>query len=284
MHNLLDAIALWLAFGFVPVQEPGKVVLQYRFAPGQVLSYEAKQEMTVESTVSGTTQRSKFLTESARQWKVLDVDGQGNARLALTVQRVQVHATGSDGKQVAFDTDKDGARSPLASLIGKPLVEIRISPSGQITDIRESQTAEAGQFVAHVRTQIYPLPPSAVAPGTGWQREITLPLPPPIGAGEQVRIRQTFRLEKVSDSVATINLQSAPAEEIKDRVTLQRIAQFLPSGRFELDLSRGFMRLQELTLDQKVTEFAGSDSVMHVTGTYREILKEELAGSSPRRR
>jgi hypothetical protein len=91
-------------------------------------------------------------------------------------------------------------------------------------------------------------------------------------------------LEKVVDSIAQINLATSTAEEINDRSRLGSIAQYLPSGRIELDLSRGVVRSVDQTIDQTVKDFAGSDSVMRVTGKYREVLKDDVAGSNRNRR
>ena len=259
------------------------VTLKYRYSPGQVLKYDGKQSLAVESTVAGTTQKFTSETISLREWRVLGVDAKGNARLAMTIVRAKVDATAADGKKIAFDTESDPENNPLAAVIGKPLVEVTLSPNGQVLDLGESKSAAAGQFVAHIRTLLYAMPTVAVAAGTGWQTDLQLPLPPPVGKGEQVRLRQTFRLEKVADSVATINLASELAEEIKGKARVAAIAQFLPSGTIELDLSRGVLRRVDLAIDQKVTDFAGPDSEMHVTGSYREELRDDVAASRGRK-
>jgi hypothetical protein len=259
------------------------VTLKYQYTAGQVLRYEGKHSMTVESTVGGKTQKLESRTNSVREWRVLNVDEKGNARLALTIIQAQVEAATPDGQRIAFDTEKD-EKTPMAGIIGKPLVEVVLSPSGQVVELGPPKHAAAGQFVANLRTQIVPFPPYPIAVGTAWQQELTLPLPPPVDRDEKIRVRQTFKLEKVKDSIATINLQSTLAEEIKDRTIVERIAQFLPSGRIELDLSRGLVRTIDMVLEQKVTDFAGADSVMTVTGSDREELKESVAGVEPKRK
>ena len=286
MCKLLFALGLGscvtLGMASVPAAQ-NLVSLQYKFTTGQSLRYEATRSMTVESTVSGTTQKVTSETIALRQWKVLEVDEKGNARLAMSILRVKVNAVGADAKKFAFDTEKD-EKNPLAAIIGKPLAEVKLSSSGMVLEIKESDTPGAGQFVSHIRSQLYPFPPTGVAIGTRWQHDVDLPLPPPLGTGEQIRVRQTFQLEKVTDSVASVNLRSATAEEIKDKAMMRAIAQFLPSGRMEFDLSRGVVRSLELTLDQTVNEFAGKDSVEHTTGTYRETLRDDVAGTAPSRK
>ena len=275
-------LGLILFAATLPAAADDTVTLKYKYATGQVLRYEGKHTMTVESTVSGKTQKLESETNSVREWRVLKVDEKGNARLALTIVRASVEATTPDGQKIAFDTEKD-EKTPLSGVVGKPLVELVLSPSGQVVEMGQPLHPAASQFVANLRTQLVPLPPQAVAVGTAWQQDVTLPLPPPEGRDEKIRVRQTYRLEKLTDSVATINLQSTLAEEIKDRTVVERIAQFLPRGRIELDVSRGVVRTLDLVLDQKVTEFAGTDSVMTVSGSDREVLKELVAGVEPKR-
>jgi hypothetical protein len=276
------ALGLSLAFVVTHASADDTVTLKYRYSPGQVLTYDGKQSLNIVSTVSGTTQKFTSETVSLREWRVLGVDASGNARLTMTILRAKVEATSADGKKIEFDTEKDGENGPLAAVVGKPLVEVTLSPNGQVIEVGSSQAAVAGQFAAHIRTLLYPFPATAVAPGARWQNDLQLPLP--VGKAEQVRLRQTFRLEKVAESVATINLASGLAEENKDKARAAAIAQFLPSGKIEFDLSRGVLRTVDLTLDQEVTEFAGPDSTMHVTGTYREVLKDDVAAATSGRK
>jgi hypothetical protein len=257
------------------------VTLRLRLTAGQVLRYEAKHVIDMESTVSGSTQTFKSETSSIREWKVLEVEPSGAARLELTILEVRVDAKTPDGKKFAFDTKKE-PNHPLAGMVGKPMVELKLSPSAQILDLRDKGGPAASQFAGHVRALVYGFPTTPIRPGATWQQDIDLPLPQPSGEADEVRVRQTLRLEKVGDATATINLRTAPAEEIKDKTILERLAQFLPSGWIEVDLSSGIVRSQELALDQTVTDFAGPDSTMHVTGSYHERLINEVARNESR--
>lgn len=283
MSNYIRALGLSLALAGAATADD-RTLLVYRFSPGQVLQYEAKRNMTVESTVSGTTQTFSSRTESLREWRVIRVDPKGNARLEMSLLRIKVDATEPNGRELKFDTADPAQAGPLAEITGKPLVELTLTPSGQVVDLSESGVESAAAFVAHVRTLLFPVPPSPIAVGSGWQMDLELPMPPPLGPAEKMRLRQTFRLEKVADSVAQINLTTKTAEEINDRARLGSIAQYLPSGRIELDLSRGVIRSVEQTLDQTVRDFAGAESVMKITGNYREVLKDDVAGSRSNRR
>jgi hypothetical protein len=260
------------------------VALVYRYSPGQVLKYESTRTMSIESTVTGMTQKFTSETQSQREWRVVGVDAKANARIVMSILWVKVNATEPNGKVIKFDTAEGDAPTQLKEIIGQPLVEVTLSPSGQVLDISQSRSDVAGPFVATVRTLIFPMPPTPVVVGTGWQMDQELPMPPPLGPTEKMRLRQTFRLEKVVDSIAQINLATSTAEEINDRSRLGSIAQYLPSGRIELDLSRGVVRSVDQTIDQTVKDFAGSDSVMRVTGKYREVLKDDVAGSNRNRR
>ncbi len=272
--------ALALCIGFAgPAAAQETHLLKYNFTAGQLLRYDSKDTIAGESTISGTTQKYSSHTNSVREWRVTDVDDQGNARLELRIVRVQAEMTSPNGARIAFDTDKDGEKSPLAAVVGKPIVELTLTASGQVKELKPSKSAEAGPFVAMVRTRLFPLPNVPVQVGTGWQYDFDLPLPPPLGrTNEQVRIRQTLRLEKVRDGVAIINLQTSLAEETKDKSLLSRVAQFLPAGQIELDIQRGVLRSIELKLDQTVSGFSGADSQARVTGNSTERLHDDVAG------
>src|SRR5262245_57793058 len=149
--KILSAIGLysWIAVVTTP-QTP--VTLQYKFTAGQVLRYDGSQVINVESTVSGTKQNFTSNTSSRREWKVLEVDGNGNATLAMTIAYIRVEATTPDGKKVAFDTQQKDSQHPFASVVGRPIVQVKLSPSGQVLGIQETESKAAGQFIAHIRT------------------------------------------------------------------------------------------------------------------------------------
>ncbi len=278
MLKFCQALALYAGFaGAAAAQETH--MLKYNFTAGQVLRYDGKDNITGASTISGTTQKYSSETSSVREWRVTDVDDQGSARLELRIVRVAAEMTSPNGARIAFDTDKDEEKNPLAAVVGKPIVELTLTASGQVKDLKPSKSAEAGPFVAMVRTRLFPLPKVPVQVGTGWQYDFDLPLPPPLGrTNEQVRIRQTLRLEKVHDGVATINLRTSLAEETKDKSLMSRVAQFLPAGQIELDLKRGVLRSVELKLDQTVQGFSGADSEARITGSSTERLNDDVAG------
>ena len=165
-------------------------------------------------------------------------------------------------------------------MVGRPLVEATLSPSGQISNVKELQPNVGSQFSSNIRTLICPFPESPIVPGTDWQQDINLPLPE--GTNETVKLTQTYHFEKEDASVVTINLETAPAEAIADKNTMVRVAQFLPSGQIKFDLSTGFLRSQNLKLSQTVDQFAGEGSVMRVTGVYTERLIDVVASSDAR--
>jgi hypothetical protein len=283
MDKLICALGLSVAL-VAPALADEPVSLAYRYTPGQVLRYEGTRSLTIESTVSGSTQKFSSETKSLREWRVIEVDAKGNAKLSMSILSVKVDATETNGKVLKFDTDAEGQSGPLADIVGKPMLEVTLTPSGQVVSVSEARPETSGAFVANVRTLLFPVPPTPVGVGTGWQIDLDLPMPPPVGPAEKMRLRQTFRLEKVVDSVAQINLATTTVEDINDKSRLSSIAQYLPSGRIELDLSRGVVRSVQQTIDQTVKEFAGSDSVIKVTGSYREVLKDVVAGAGPNRR
>ena len=273
------ALALLSLPGSLEAQSP--TVLKYTFQTGQVWRFQSVQTVRIESTVSGTKQEFSSQTRALREWKVQNVDAQGNAQLTVTIVEAQVQAQMPDGKKIEFDTEDNSKPTPLDEVVGRPLAEIQLSPSGQILNLRQSGSTAAGPFLAHLRTLIYPLPDRPIGVGASWQQELPLPLPPPLGTGEQVMLRQTLQLEKVEGGIATINLRTTPAEEMKDKQLLARIAQFMPSGRIEFDVTRGLVRNQELILDHVVNEFAGAESTMVVSGTHHEKLVETSMARRP---
>src|SRR5262245_65393464 len=123
MTKCICALGLSLALVSANLADD-RVTLLYRYSPGQVLQYEGKRSLTVESTVAGTTQKFVSETESLREWRVIGMDTKGNTRLSMSILRVKVDATEPTGKSLKFDTASDDEPGPLAAIIGKPLLEV----------------------------------------------------------------------------------------------------------------------------------------------------------------
>jgi hypothetical protein len=256
------------------------ITLRYSYKSGQAYRYEVRQSLTWESTLAGSKQVSQVETRTVREWRATATDAGGNARLTLTILRLQIDAALPDGSKRVVDSDKDGAH-PLAAVVGKPVLDVTLNPSGRILALQPRQGSGTEQLAAHVRVLAVPLPAAPVTAGTRWQNDFELVMPPPVGSGEKYTARHIVQVEKLDGTRATLNMQAVLTEEIKERATLARLAQFLPQGKIEFDAARGLMIRQDLMLDQTITDFAGKDSSVRIRGTYQEQLVESVAANRP---
>lgn len=258
------------------------VTLRYAPRAGQSYRYDTRQEMSWESVIGGSKQSSRVDVRSVRIWKVDRVDASGDVQLALTIQRLQIETVLPNGTKTIMDSEKD-ADHPLSKTVGQPVVQITMSPMGQIERIEQLQRNGTEQLSTHLRTLVVPLSADPVRVGAEWQNRFDLVLPPPVGNGEKFAARHVMRLEQLEGSRATLNVRTELVDAVTDSSSAARLAQFISSGRVQFDVARGVIVSQDLRIDRTVADFAGKESSVRISGYYREQLAESVATELPRR-
>ena len=174
-----------------------EVPLRYGFTEGMELRYELVQSSTTQAPGMGP------LTQEQRQTlkiEVLDVDGEGNARVRQSVERIQLEMATPMGPQSWDSADSAAPPSPefagLAALIGPgPIVTVR--PDGGLADagdmdewlpsmVEESdpemqamleQPMSPETIEGMIAQSFQPLGPEAVSIGESWDHTVEVPLP-----------------------------------------------------------------------------------------------------------
>ena len=96
--------------------------LAWKFAPGESLKYEVKQNMNMTMVVANKTQTIAMKQTMDMRWKIADVDASsGYANMSQTIDRVQMNSQGGSFGIIEFDSAGDKVPdSPL----GKSMVEV----------------------------------------------------------------------------------------------------------------------------------------------------------------
>jgi len=141
-------------------------------------------------------------------------------------------------------------------------------------ELKELGGGGAGQFISGIRMLFCPFPAVPISAGTAWQREVELALPGP--SGKKIKLRQTFRLERLDDNTASVSVSTEPAEQLEAQLMAQ-VAQFLGKGKFLFDVRNGLVRSHSSSVQQTVKGFAGENSQMQVVGRFSETLLEPAA-------
>ncbi len=280
MRSLRYCVACLIALATCVLPAPaqtGKARLRYQFSPGTTLTYKLAHELTIENVVGGNKQHYTSRSQSTRVYRVLEVSSDW-ALLELTVTHLKVDATLPNGTRIQVDSATDKSH-PLAKLAGQPILRLKVSSTGQISEVQRLRPNLQG-IDATLQYSFIKLPQEAVAVGETWTTPFKFTLPPPLGSGRTVALVQRYRLAERNANLATVEL--ATDFQDPDGTSPQiaaAAAQFLMSGSVLFDLSAGRIERTDYTIDRIVQRHVGDDSAMTVKGRLTQVLIHDIARS-----
>ena len=123
-----------------------------------------------------------------------------------------------------------------------------------------------------------PLPIEPVAVGAQWHvpREIRVKLRD--SSYKTIKVRENYRLEKVSAGVATIRVATEPLTPVSDPAVEAQLVQQLSKGTIKFDIDSGRVISKRLDWSERVLGFSGPASSMR----YDALWTEELLPASAR--
>lgn len=247
---------------------------QFRWQPGQVLTYRAEQTIAVaETTTAGKVEVRDRLTLTKR-WQVLAVDAGGVATLQLSLAALRRETTTPGGDVLFFDSanpDKSDPqlREQMKQYVGTPLAVLRIDGKGRVVEVKESHFGPASKYEAELPFRIT-LPDTAPQPGQGWERTYKVTLDPPQGAGEQYDAVQRCVCKAIDGAAATIGV-AAVVKTLPPAVADQApLLQAQPEGEAVFDVQNGRLQSVSLHVDKELKGHQGEGSSYHFQSTYLE--------------
>jgi hypothetical protein len=116
------------------------------------------------------------------------------------------------------------------------------------------------------------LPEEALAIGTSWSVPREIKVRDPEGKIKEIKVRDSFTLEKVQTGVATIRVRTEVLTPIEAASVKAQIVQQLSNGTIKFDVDAGRVLSKELDWDETVVGFQGENSLME----YRARVTEKL--------
>ncbi|MFM8285910.1 MAG: hypothetical protein ACKOGA_04195, partial [Planctomycetaceae bacterium] len=158
--------------------------LEFKFAPGQKVTYQITQDSRITSQQSTTKQVAINQTKVQRTLRVLEIDAEGRAKVEVQLDRVWMSAgfedeEGTQGDPVVFDS-ADPAKSGnpkfshVLSSVGKPQAVMVVDGAGKLHEARRLTGAGAdgaGEATDRSRNDnlLFSLPAAPVAAGETWK-------------------------------------------------------------------------------------------------------------------
>ncbi len=258
-----------------PSAAPAKYLLRYKFQPGQTLRWEVVHRARVETAIAGVSQTVETYSKSIKVWRVRAVAPDGTATFENSVEHVEMRQRSSGRMERHYNSQTDKNPPPefqdVAQSVGVPLWAITLDPRGRIVK-RQILKARPG---TETQGQItVPLPEDPVAVGHTWTVPLEVELAGNDGTVKKVKIQQSFTLESVEGTVATIRVASQVLTPLRDPAQEALLVQREPSGRVRFDIEAGRVLEEQMDVDKEVVGFAGKASTLH----YRTRLTEKYLG------
>ena len=245
--------------------------LRYKFAPGETVRSRVVHRATVETSIQGTSQTAETRTSSIKAWKITAVSPSGQVRFIHSVESIDMWQRTHGRQEVRYNSKTDKKVPPgyedAAKAVGVALTIVTIDKRGKVLKREEMHNQMPGS------TPIaFPLPTKAVPVGYVWTSPQEVEVLLKGGLTKKIATRQQFKLTKVDDGIATIEIDTQVLTPVTDPAIEAQLVQRLTTGTYRFDISAGRVIDQQLDLDRRVIGFSGPSSSMH----YLMRLTEEL--------
>jgi hypothetical protein len=265
--------------------EGPKYTLRYKFKPGDVIRTQVWHQVSLETTISGTTQTADTVSGSVKVWRIQDVDSDGRVTLEHSVESVDMRQKLSDRQEVTYNSQTDKQPPPgyesVAKSVGVPLTVFLIDSSGNLLkrmDKRGNPPADAQNSQVTV-----PLPDRPIARGESWNvpQDVTITLED--GETKVIKTRQHYTLDSVAKGLATISVVTQILTPVNNPKIQSQLVQRMTQGTIHFDTDAGRVLSQKLELDERVLGFQGPESSLHYLGRFTEeyLPPEPKTASKP---
>ena len=255
--------------------EPAAVRLEYRFRAGERLGMQVAHRALTETTMDGATQTVETMTDSTKVWRVVAVDDEGRATVEQSVDDVVMTSRTSDKGAIRWSSAGDEEPPPgyegVRGSLGVPLARLVIDRAGRIVQRRELRPcppSSTGDLA------VVPLPDGPVAPGAEWAIPQEVVVEVPAGPRKLVRTRLRYRLEDVTDGIATIRVDTTVLTPIDDPRLESRLLERIWDGEIRFDIEAGRVLSRRTGIDRRVVGFGGPQSSVRYKSSLEETAKE----------
>jgi hypothetical protein len=174
--------------------------------------------------------------------------------------------------EVSYNSETDKEIPPgyeeAAAAVGVPLTIVTMDDYGKILKRKEQRP----QPVSLSTQMTMPLPGHPVKIGDSWSTPLDIDVILKDGSTKKINTRQKFTLDKVSDDVATVAVDTQVLTPISDPALEAQLVQRMSTGSVRFDMSAGRVLGQQLDLDRHVVGFSGPSSSMHYLTRFTEKL------------
>ena len=279
---MLAALALLFA------ADADAVTLRHAFTAGQTATYVVEQRSHIDMRAEGLEQQVAHTSETTRRAEVVRVKADGSGVVELTNVRARLSAVSPEGTEASYDS-ASGDEPPaqfegVASAVGKPLLRMTVSPTGEVTKVEDLQRVRTDVEAANrSNLQPYvPLPEEPVLVGDQWKDVYQVTVRSEDGFPIPVKMQRTFTLRAVENGVASVDWRSVVRTPLDDpKLSAQLVSREL-RGELAFDIAAGRVTSRTANGDREVVGFAGPGTSMKtVTRRTERLVETVAAGEGP---
>lgn len=260
--------------------------LSYKFQPGETVRTKVLQRVTLETTISGSTQTAETTSGSVKVWRITQVDPAGPITFEHSVESVDMRQKLTGRETITYNSKTDSQPPPayetVAKSIGVPLTVVTIDPSGKI--LKRVEKRSGAPTEPQNSQMVIPLPSGPVAVGESWNVPVDITIALEDGVTKLIKTRQHYTLEKVANGVATISVATQVLTPVNNPKIQSQLIQRLTKGTIRFDIDAGRVLSQDIDLDEQVLGFQGPDSSLHFLGRFTEdyVAGETKSAAKPK--
>ena len=254
--------------------------LEYKLQKGDTIRFTTEQSVATKFAMAGQKEESSSRSQSAKTWKVINVDRIGQITFSLTLDSINMWQKTGEGSPIAYDStsDKDvpDEYATVADSVGKTLAVFTVAPNGKVID-RKSNIRDNNFGVGKVTI---PLPGQPVPIGFTWNVPTLLQATDDHDKNIQLKARVHYELAKVTGHTAYIRFKTQVLTPVTSEKVKSTIMQKMTQGEIAFDLQKGRPLVKTVRWNEKAQGFEGPDSFLEYVGKMSERLVTDSAAGS----
>lgn len=251
-------------------EDAAQYLLRYKFTPSQFVHYTVDSQNKISVQLNQDKQTTINTAKTEKHYRVVWVDEKGNGTLETVIDRVRMSAQFDNQTPATFDSQDPKQKDlkqyeKIRETIGKPSRMV-YSPLGKAMPKKGESKPENQGF-------LIPLPEKEVKIGDTWKEDYEIE----VAVGKKLRknipIRRTFTLESVNDQIAEIKFKTKIIARQNDPKIGLQLIQKTPSGTIKLDIEKGIIVFQDVSLDKaQVGIFQGQGAMRAISSRVEKLV------------
>lgn len=245
-------------------------LLRYKFTPSQFVHYTVDSENKISVQLNQDKQTTINTAKTQKHYRVVWVDEEGNGTLETVIDRVQMSAQFDAQAPATFDSQDPKQKDlkqyeKIRETIGKPSRMVYSSVGKVIRKAGEPEVENQGFLI--------PLPQKEIKIGDSWKEDYEIEVAIGKKLRKKIPIRRTFKLEGVNDQIAEIKFKTKIMTRQNDPKIGLQLIQKTPSGNIKLDMEKGVIISQDVSLDKaQVGIFAGQGAMRAISSRVETLV------------